>query len=81
MSLTNSPRTDKTISAGSENVLSDYLERETLARQLKKSVRTLERWEQLRIGPPITRLGKDPYYRISSVRAWLQSREKSPRKR
>lgn len=58
-----------------ENILSDYLPRDKLARQLRKSERTLARWETLRIGPPVTHIGREPHYCIESVRAWLKSRE------
>lgn len=61
-------------------VLSDYLTREELATQLGRCVRTLERWESLRIGPPITRIGKTPMYKVESVRAWLQSQERKPKR-
>jgi len=56
-------------------ILSEYLSREQLAEEIHKSVRTLERWEELRIGPPVTRLGRDPYYSIVSVRKWLANSE------
>jgi len=59
-------------------VLSEYLTRKELADQLSRTVRTLERWEVRRIGPPITRVGKTPMYRIDSVHAWLKSQEEKP---
>ena len=57
------------------NVLGDYLTRSQLAAQLGKSERTIERWGLLQIGPPITWLGREPRYKITSVQEWLQSRE------
>jgi hypothetical protein len=54
------------------NVLDDYLPRSALAEQLNKTIRTLERWERQRIGPPITRIGRRPFYRIDGVRNWLR---------
>ena len=65
----------------STQVLSEYLSRDELALQLDRTPRTLERWESLRIGPPITRIGKTPYYKKESVLAWLESRERKPTRR
>jgi hypothetical protein len=65
----------------SGDILREYLTRDELAKQLGKAVRTLERWEAARIGPPITRIGKTPMYRITAVAGWLKSLEsKSPRR-
>jgi hypothetical protein len=65
-----------------ENILADYVSRAALALQLEKSERTLARWEVLRIGPAVTKIGQQPYYRIETVRAWLRSREQQmPRTR
>lgn len=65
-----------------ENILSGYIARPKLAKQLRRSERTLARWEDLRIGPPVTHVGCEPYYNVESVRAWLKSREqKMPRAR
>jgi hypothetical protein len=57
------------------NLLQDYLSRDELARQLGESTRTLYRWEEKRIGPPVTRVGKRVLYHIPSVQLWLQSRQ------
>jgi len=65
-----------------ENVLEDYLTRPELARQLGRTERTLARWAELRIGPPITNVGREPRYHIDSVRAWLKAQERQmPRER
>lgn len=37
------------------SVLAGYLTRKTLAAQLNKSTRTLDRWHARRIGPPASR--------------------------
>jgi hypothetical protein len=58
-----------------DDILADYLPRPALAEKLKKDERTLARWEAQRSGPPVTRIGHKPYYRIESVRAWLKSLE------
>ena len=65
-------------------VLDGYLSREALAEQLGKSVRTIDRWETRRAGPPRVLLGKTIFYRLESVRAWLLSCEEQrgePRRR
>jgi len=58
-----------------QSLLADYLDRPTLAKKIKKTPKTLERWESQRIGPPVTRLGRKPFYNINSFRSWLKSRE------
>jgi predicted DNA-binding transcriptional regulator AlpA len=54
-----------------------YIRRDELAHQLGKHERTLYRWEELRQGPPTTRIGGVVYYRIAAVRQWLQSCEQA----
>lgn len=61
--------------SNSEPVLSDYFTQKQAAAQLKVTDRTLERWQRLREGPPITRLGRRILYRRSSLQAWLLARE------
>lgn len=56
-------------------ILDGYVTREELASSLRKHVRTIDRWDQERIGPPKTMMGKTILYRVSSVRDWLASRE------
>jgi hypothetical protein len=58
-----------------EPVLSDYFTQEEAATELKVTERTLDRWQRLREGPPITRLGRRILYRRSSLQAWLRRRE------
>jgi hypothetical protein len=65
------------MSATDDNILADYLSRPELAQRLGKDERTLARWEVQRTGPPLTRIGHKPYYRIESVRAWLKSLEQT----
>ena len=45
------------------DILSNYLTRSELAKQLNKSERTLERRYQLRRGPPRSRIGNLVIYR------------------
>jgi hypothetical protein len=61
--------------SNSEPLLSDYFTQEEAATELKVTERTLDRWERLREGPPITRLGRRILYRRSSLQAWLRRRE------
>ena len=56
-------------------LLDDYLSPGQLAEELGKSVRTIARWERLRIGPPKTLIGKKPFYRREGVRQWLLRKE------
>lgn len=59
------------------DLLKDYIPRDTLAAQLGKTVKTLVRWENDGKGPPVTRLGRDVVYRVSSVEKWLQAQERA----
>ena len=65
-----------------DSVLSGYITEADLARQLNRSVRTLQRLAAHRTGPPRIKIGRLIYYRVDSVREWLaqleQPRYKSP---
>ena len=56
-------------------LLADYLTPDELAAELGKSVRTITRWNSLRVGPPKTVIGKKRYYRRDAVRQWLLRQE------
>jgi hypothetical protein len=56
----------------------ELLKDEQLAAELRKSVKTLVRWENDETGPPVTRMGRDPLYYRPSVEKWLRSQEQSP---
>lgn len=58
-----------------EGVLSGYLTVKQTAKQLNICTRTLVRWDSLRIGPPVTMVGRRKYYRITSVQDWLIQNE------
>jgi Helix-turn-helix domain len=60
-------------------VLTDYLSRADLARELGVNERTLDRWQRLHCGPPLTHVGRQILYRKAAVREWLQSQERQPR--
>ncbi len=61
-------------------ILADYLTQAELAKQVDRSIRTLERWHRLRVGPVPTVIGKQKLYHIDDVRVWLkaQRRETKP---
>jgi hypothetical protein len=61
--------------SNSEPLLSEYFTQEEAATELKVTERTLDRWQRLREGPPITRLGRRILYRRSSLQTWLHRRE------
>jgi hypothetical protein len=63
-------------SAPSPSVLEAYISETDLARQLKRSVRTLQRLAARQSGPPRIKIGRLIFYRIESVRAWLVQQEK-----
>ena len=70
------------MSTKQNSVLSDYLTHDELAKQLDVHPRTIERWRAAGVGPPVTRIGREPYYNIDTTREWLRSREqKMPRER
>jgi len=50
--------------------------REEVAKLLKLSVRTLEKWKERRYGPPFYRRGRYVYYPHDGLIAWIE-KEKS----
>jgi hypothetical protein len=58
-----------------EPLLSEYFTQEEAATELNVTARTLDRWQRLREGPPITKLGRRILSRRSSLLAWLRARE------
>lgn len=56
-------------------LLADYDTPEELAASLGVCTKTLDRWRLDKKGPPITRIGRRPYYHRDSVKAWLRSQE------
>jgi hypothetical protein len=59
-------------------ILSEFLTKEELAAELRRNVRTLDRWAALGMGPPRTRIGRKVLYRRTSVQKWLAAQEQSP---
>ena len=64
-------------------ILSDYVDRKTLAQELDVSPRTVSRYENLPDGLPSTTIGGRKLYRVQSVLEWIRKRERSanPRRR
>jgi len=56
-------------------LLTGWLNRTDLARELTLSVDTLQRWETRRMGPPCVRVGRKVIYRMEAVRDWLREQE------
>ena len=48
------------------------------AEQLGKSVRTLQSWRKLRIGPPFVKVGNTPLYPIDEGEKWLRNQLQQP---
>jgi len=60
-----------------ERLLSDFLTKEELAAELRRNVRTLDRWDALGFGPPRTCIGRTVLYRRASVQKWLAAQEQN----
>ncbi len=56
-------------------IADDYHTRPEWAKHINKSVRTVARMDAERRGPPVTYIGRKPYYRKSSAQKWLDSLE------
>jgi hypothetical protein len=61
----------------SDDILDDYYTRPQLAAVLHKSERTLKRWDDERVGPPITYNGRDSLYRKASTHDWMRAKEQT----
>ncbi|MCF6317555.1 MAG: helix-turn-helix domain-containing protein [Marinosulfonomonas sp.] len=59
-----------------QGVLSDWIKRDELARQLSVTTDTLARWATQGIGPPRIRIGRRVLYRRTSVEKWLTEMER-----
>ena len=62
-------------------LLAEFVDRETLAKELGVSPRTLIRYEALPDGLPSAMLGGRKLYRLSSVKEWIENRESRPNRR
>jgi hypothetical protein len=55
-----------------------YITPERLAALLDVSVRTLNRWHAMRIGPPRVKVGRLVLFDLAKLPEWLRSRETEP---
>lgn len=63
-------------------LLADFYTQPQLAAELGVTKRTLQRWEELREGPPMIQVGRRTrLYNRESVRLWLMAREPKPKSR
>ena len=53
-------------------LLSDYITREDLAKELNLTTRTLDKWAWQRRGPEKVKVGKRCYYQRSAVARWIE---------
>jgi hypothetical protein len=58
-------------------ILKDYVSRDDLAAKLGITVKTLVRWQNDGKGPPVTYLGRVPFYSIPSFEKWLKAQERA----
>ena len=63
--------------SNAEPLLSEFLTKEELAAELRRNVRTLDRWDALGLGPPRTCFGRTVLYRRVSVEKWLAAQEQT----
>ena len=57
-------------------ILSEWITRAELARELNVTQDTLARWAAAGIGPPLVKVGRRVLYRRSTVREWLEKLER-----
>jgi hypothetical protein len=58
------------------SLLDDYFDEAQMAAEIKKSRRWLKRRRDEGRGPPVTWLGRTPFYHKGRARAWLDSCER-----
>jgi hypothetical protein len=75
------PTTTKQAESIGAIVGEDFFSEQQLGVELNVTLRTLRRWQQLRIGPPRTRVGRRVLYRKTAVIQWLVNREQQPLRR
>jgi hypothetical protein len=66
-----------------ESVLGDLIPEEQVAKELRKTTRTLRAWRRRGRGPDFTPIGRDIYYSRATVQKWRASQEQTaaPRRR
>jgi hypothetical protein len=56
-------------------ILAGFVTREQFAGAINRSVRTVDRYHVLRIGPPRIQVARTVPYSVESIKDWLRSRE------
>jgi hypothetical protein len=64
--------------AGRAPLLSGYLTETEAGREVHRDKRTLKRWRDQGVGPPVTYIGNSPWYSIVSLRRWIERQERDP---
>jgi len=64
--------------AKENSILSEYLTKAELAAQLRRSIRSVDRWTLTGDGPPCVRIGRRSLYRRDAVVEWLRGLEIKP---
>jgi hypothetical protein len=64
------------IEAITDDLLSGYWNEDEQAAQLGKSKQTLRVWRAKGEGPPVTWVGRSPYYEKAASRAWLKTQHR-----
>lgn len=59
-----------------DRLLSGWMDRSELARELDVSPATLARWASEGSGPPHVKVGRRVFYRRAAVEKWLVERER-----
>lgn len=57
-------------------VLDGYLSESELAAEIKRSIVLLRLWRRKGTGPAFVRVGRTPYYKIETVRSWIDAQER-----
>jgi len=55
-----------------------YLSEAETAKQLNRTVRTLQIWRRRGEGPAYTKLGRSVFYSAGALQAWLAASERRP---
>lgn len=63
------------------DILEDFIDRATLAAQLRCSEKTIARYEAVPDGLPSVMIGARKFYRVQAVRDWITKRERKPNER
>jgi hypothetical protein len=58
-----------------DNMLDGYLTEHEFAEQIGRKLRTIRRWRALKEGPPWHRIGRQTYYKKTTLRAWFDGLE------